>query len=283
MAAARMTVNKNSTSRTPTLPSWVANHLIKLPAYGAVLTAKSCTPAAATRSHNSTALAPTKGIFATHSGWEGDLKSLNDLVHSTISSTFATMVPIAKVNGTTKMHSNRIVINATARARLFKSHACADIMSGQVATTIVVAHTTAPRNGRKIQIEDPINATMNKTPRTPRAMSRWVSAIFKPPLSHLIRRPPPFHHTEKSSPGLTNSKKPKLKTRSDLLHTICLDRDFREQKLAETSNHYEHHRQSILRASCLQSLAMRETFDSFGLDEWERTVPSAKSPETDAM
>src|SRR5262245_22860011 len=52
-------------------------------------------------------------------------------------------------------------------------------MSGHVATTIVVAQTMAPINGRKIQIDDPIRVTIKRTARTPRVMSRCVSAMSK--------------------------------------------------------------------------------------------------------
>jgi hypothetical protein len=59
-----------------------------------------------------------------------------------------------------------------------KKNFCTEIITGQGATTIVVAHTMAVRNGRKIQMEEPINATMNSTASTTRVMSRWISAML---------------------------------------------------------------------------------------------------------
>ena len=52
-----------------------------------------------------------------------------------------------------------------------------DIIIGQVATTMVAAHTIAPRNGLKIQREEPIRPTMKSTASTPRVMSCAVSAF----------------------------------------------------------------------------------------------------------
>jgi hypothetical protein len=50
-------------------------------------------------------------------------------------------------------------------------------MSGHVATTIVVAQIMAPRNGRKIQIEEPIKATIKSTANTSRVISRCISIM----------------------------------------------------------------------------------------------------------
>jgi hypothetical protein len=52
-------------------------------------------------------------------------------------------------------------------------------MRGHVATTMVNAHTVAPINGRMIQIEDPIKATMKSTASTVRVMSRCISTMAK--------------------------------------------------------------------------------------------------------
>ncbi len=87
------------------------------------------------------------------------------------------MVPMARVSGTIRTQSKTSVINVTASARLPPNRPWTEIISGQVATTMVVAQTIAPRNGRKIQIEDPIRVTMKSTASTFRVMSRWISAI----------------------------------------------------------------------------------------------------------
>jgi hypothetical protein len=107
------------------------------------------------------------------------LNDASDFTHTTISSTFETIVPMANVRGTTNTHKSKSVINVTASARLPQSRACAAIMSGHVATTIVVAHTIAPRNGRKIQMEDPIRATIKRTASTPRVISRCISVMAR--------------------------------------------------------------------------------------------------------
>ena len=135
-------------------------------------------PTAATRFHNSIAFEPTNGRFAIHSGGAGTLKVASDFAHATTSSTLETIVPIAKVNGTTSTPRSRRVITVTASPRLPHSHFCKEIISGQVATTMVAAHTMAPRNGRKIHIEDPIRATMKSTASTPRAVSCCLSPSF---------------------------------------------------------------------------------------------------------
>src|SRR6266550_354477 len=148
--------------------------------------AASWIPTAATRSHNSTTFGPTSGRSAIHGGTAGALNDASDFTHTTISSTFETIVPMANVRGTTNTHKSKSVINVTASARLPQSHDCAAIMSGHVATTIVVAHTIAPRNGRKIQMEDPIRATIKRTASTPRVISRSVMArVSERPLNGL--------------------------------------------------------------------------------------------------
>src|SRR6187200_892821 len=104
----------------------------------------------ATRFHNSIAFVPTSGTFANQSGGAGALKLASDFAHPTTSSTLETIVTIAKVNGTTSTPRSRRVIAVTASARLPHSQFCKEIINGQVATTIVPAHTMAARNGRKI-------------------------------------------------------------------------------------------------------------------------------------
>jgi hypothetical protein len=61
-------------------------------------------------------------------------------------------------------------------------------MRGQVATTTVVAQTIAPKNGRSIQIEDPIRATIKITASTFLVISRSISATNKPPELSLTSR-----------------------------------------------------------------------------------------------
>ena len=128
------------------------------------------------------------------------MNDASDFTHPTISSAFETIVPMANVRGTTNTPKSKSVINVTASARLPQSHSCAAIISGQVATTIVVAHTIAPRNGRKIQMEDPIKATIKRTASTPRVISRCISVMARVSErpSNLKRQPCLFRHKRRA-------------------------------------------------------------------------------------
>src|SRR5262249_921465 len=74
-------------------------------------------------------------------------------------------------NGTTNTSKRAIVMTATAIPRIFHSRRCTCIISGQVATTSVVAQMTAGRNGRNIQKQAPINPATNSTARVVRVRS----------------------------------------------------------------------------------------------------------------
>src|SRR5215469_130612 len=125
------------------------------------------------------ALAPTSGRLASQAGGGSSLKEAKSFAQIAISSTFDTIAPTANVNGTTRTQSSKSVITVTAKARLFPNHLCSEIIKGHVATTTVVAQTIAPKNGRSIQIEDPIRATIKRTASTVRVISRSISATEK--------------------------------------------------------------------------------------------------------
>src|ERR1044072_5361461 len=110
------------------------------------------------------------GMLATHSGGEGVFKEVRDFVHSTISSTFDTIVPIAKVSGTINTQSKSSVITASAKERLPHNQSWIFVIIGHVATTMVVAQTSAPRNGKRIQIEAPMRLTIKSTASTLRGI-----------------------------------------------------------------------------------------------------------------
>ena len=57
-----------------------------------------------------------------------------------------------------------MVITTTASQRRRPNAASIFSISGQVATTIIVAQMTGTRNGRMIQNDATISATMNSTP-----------------------------------------------------------------------------------------------------------------------
>ena len=105
------------------------------------------------------------------------MNDVSDFAHAAIWSALSTMVPTASESGTTSTRSSPRVITVTARARLFHSRACTQSISCQVATTIMVAQTTAGRNGRKIQNDAAMSAAMNSTASVVRVRSRCKSGM----------------------------------------------------------------------------------------------------------
>ena len=70
------------------------------------------------------------------------------LVHATTSSARSTMATTAIVSGTARIVSISSVMTVTASTRLPHRRAWTRRSAGQVATTTMVAQTTAGRNGR---------------------------------------------------------------------------------------------------------------------------------------
>ena len=99
-------------------------------------------------------------------------KPAMDFSRTTISSAFDTIVPMASARGTTKTSSRITVIAATASALRCHRRAWSQSMAGHVATTIIVAHIAAARNGRRIQSEATISAPRKIAPRSVRVSSR---------------------------------------------------------------------------------------------------------------
>ena len=95
----------------------------------------------------------------------------NCLASATISSAFWISVAMASVTGTTNSSSSITVITTTAGSLRCHRRACRRSISGQVATTIVVAQMPAPMNGRKTQNAARIKPAMNSTPSVVRARS----------------------------------------------------------------------------------------------------------------
>ena len=91
------------------------------------------------------------------------------------------MVRTAKQIGTIKTSSNRTVITSTASQRLPQSRACSLRKNGQVAMTIMAAHSSDVRNGRMIQKHAAIRMPMNSTASVMRVRSDefvWVTLIL---------------------------------------------------------------------------------------------------------
>ena len=76
-----------------------------------------------------------------------------------------------------------MVMTMTASARLFQSRAWILSISGQVATTIMVAQTAAGRNGCRIQNEAAVSPTIRKTAKVVRVRSCLMSPIVHRPVS----------------------------------------------------------------------------------------------------
>ena len=119
----------------------------------------------------STAELPTTGIFSSQPGGGGILTVDNDLNHPTISSVWSRMVRTAKQIGTIKTSSNRTVITRMASQRLPQSRVCSLRKYGQVAMTIMAAHSSDERNGCMTQKHAAIRMPMNSTASVVRVRS----------------------------------------------------------------------------------------------------------------
>ena len=104
------------------------------------------------------------------------MKVESEVVQAVISLKFSMKAPMANEKGRRKIASKRSVITVTASHRRPSSQRWSIKSMGQVATTIMVAHTTAPRNGRRIQTEAAINANRNTTASVSRVSSNCRSA-----------------------------------------------------------------------------------------------------------
>src|SRR5262249_1872569 len=127
---------------------------------------------AATSFHLVTRRWPISGSRPTQSGGGGTDQVASCCTPPAMSSEYEMIVVRAKVSGTSRPSSNTTVITATASPRRPHSTDCARTSSGHVATTIMIAQTTAGRNGRKIQKLATIMPPMNSTPSVTRARSR---------------------------------------------------------------------------------------------------------------
>jgi hypothetical protein len=96
---------------------------------------------------------------------------MRERARAVIISAWVTIALSPMVRGTMKTRSRTAVIVSTASQRRFQSFVCTRSITGQVATTIVVAHSRANRKGLRIQIESAMRPPMNSTAKTMRAMS----------------------------------------------------------------------------------------------------------------
>ena len=110
----------------------------------------------------------------THAGTSGIFIAFSDATHCGISSRLVASVTTATSSGTTRNITRMTHIAATARLRLPASRRCMPIISGHVATTIIVAQTIARMNGRMIHSAATIISSSASTPSTVRGRSRSV-------------------------------------------------------------------------------------------------------------
>jgi hypothetical protein len=115
---------------------------------------------------------PTTGRFATQTGGGGKEYVAAPLIHPTIWSAWLTIVPTEREKGMIKTSSRARVIMTTAGERLPPNHRWKRSMTGQVATTIMVAQIIARRKGRMIQNTAVSRTPMKRMPRVIPVMSR---------------------------------------------------------------------------------------------------------------
>ena len=108
-------------------------------------------PPAASVAHLSANCSPTPGMLSSHVGAGPSPCAIKSRMTAGLRSAASSSVLIASENGTMKASRTTRVMSATARDRRPPVIRCTHNNSGQVATTIVVAQISAPRNGRSVQ------------------------------------------------------------------------------------------------------------------------------------
>src|SRR5262245_36266987 len=116
-------------------------------------------------------LSPIRGSARTAAGGGGIFIVASASTQPLMRSAWSTMVLMAMARGTMRTSSRAMVMAATASERRFQSRRWIWRMSGQLATTIVVAQTTAGRNGRRTQNDAAMSPAMKSTARVTRARS----------------------------------------------------------------------------------------------------------------
>jgi hypothetical protein len=89
-----------------------------------------------------------------------------------MSSACSAIVPTARANGKASTRRIASVITTTASQRRPPTRDCTARIKGQVATTIIPAHTIAARNGWSTHSDARIRTPMTSTPSVMRARSR---------------------------------------------------------------------------------------------------------------
>ncbi len=110
-------------------------------------------------------------MFSSHTGGGGNLNDAIALAQPTMRSKFWVIVATASQNGPIKTSSRARVMTVTASQRRCHSRRCTRSISGQVATTSVVAQIVAGTNGHRIQNEVAISPATNSTARMVRTRS----------------------------------------------------------------------------------------------------------------
>ena len=89
----------------------------------------------------------------------------SDCAPSTISAECLTIITTARVSGAMRLSIEAGIMTATASPRLFQSLDWTRSSSGQVATTMMVAQSSASRNGFRIQKLPPISRPIKSSCR----------------------------------------------------------------------------------------------------------------------
>src|SRR5262249_36014826 len=148
------------------------------PGEGAARATYGSTRLAAMLSQSCAALSPNSGTALSHSGGGGSLKFCMAVAQPRILSKFSVIVVMASQNGMIKTSSSARVITATANPRRFHSRCWTRSISGQVATTSVVAQMIAGTNGRNIQTHAAIQTGTKRTAKVVRVRSPRTSILF---------------------------------------------------------------------------------------------------------
>src|ERR1700752_859572 len=159
----------------PRPPAWENSQAITPARYGVTRVAICSGGVLATARHSEAIFVPTSGSPSTHVGGAGMPRATTIRVQATTSSARSTTATTAMVTGAARTASMSSVITVTARTRLPHRRACTTRSAGQVATTTIVAHTTAGRNGRRIQKLAAIKPPIATTARSMRGRSQGAA------------------------------------------------------------------------------------------------------------
>ena len=167
---ATITVSTIWTSEAPIPPALAAIQLAA-PFMCGWTRARSDSGLPAIPRHAEAIRSPTRGMLPSQSGGGGSPSVAREYTNLPTTSALSAMVEMPTQVGTTSRVSRARTITATAGPRRPPSLAWTAIKTGQVATTIIVAQTTAAAKGSITQMLAPVIAPRARTPRVMRGRS----------------------------------------------------------------------------------------------------------------